>query len=103
MGTPTAPAVHARRTGQLLATALAALLLTGCIPEPGTPWVVDSVGFHGPRGNGQHYVTCIPKGAPNDYDRWREVAMPGPEDVDHPLDGKPCPDGPILAEYPPPR
>lgn len=104
MSTRTELANHPRPTGRLLAAALAALLLGGCIPEPETPWVVARVGFHGPRWDGQHYVTCIPKGAPNDHDRWREVAIPAPEHwTDGLLDGKPCPDGPILAEYPPPR
>lgn len=87
-----------------MATAAAVLLLaTGCLPESDTPWVVDSVGFHGPRGNGQHYVTCVPKGAdPNTDGRFRDVALPGPEDPNHPLDGKPCPAGPVLLESPTP-
>lgn len=91
------------RTRTPVLAAVAALLLgTGCMPEPKERWVIESFGFHGPRGNGQHYVTCVPASAPNGYDRWRDVAMPGPEDPDSPLDtGSPCPDGPVLDEYPP--
>lgn len=89
------------RTNLAVLVAVAALLTAGCETEPHEVWVIESFGFHGPRGSGQHYVTCVPKGAPNNYDRWRDVAMPGPEDPDSPLDtGAPCPDGPILDQHP---
>lgn len=90
------------RTTVAAVAAESALLTAGCDTEPREVWVIESFGFHCPRGDGQHYVTCVPASAPQNHDRWREVAMPGPEDPDSPLDtGSPCPDGPVLDEYPP--
>ncbi|HEU0087676.1 MAG TPA: hypothetical protein VFQ77_08500 [Pseudonocardiaceae bacterium] len=55
--------------------ALLVVVLAGCVPPDGTTatpgpggdagvvWVVDSIGYHGPRGGGQYYLLCVPEDA----------------------------------------
>jgi len=80
----------------LAALALTAALVVACRPTGGgaspqvvdlTGWIVTSVGYHGPRGAGTHYVVCAPeRGA----EQWVEVTVT--ERVAEGLDsGDPCP------------
>lgn len=74
--------------------------------HPQTPaqvknWVVESSGYHGPRGAGTNFVTCVP--APDlelprgERERWREIKVTS-EVASTAEVGDPCPQGTILEE-----
>ncbi|MGZ3140468.1 hypothetical protein ACVDFE_00325 [Lentzea chajnantorensis] len=71
-------------------------------PQPSVQtadWVVESSGFHGPRGAGTHRVTCVPPAdlarPREERQRWKDVKVTQ-ETASSAEAGDPCPSGPVL-------
>jgi hypothetical protein len=64
-------------------------------------WVVESSGYHGPRGAGTNYVNCVP--APDldrpraERERWKEIKVTR-EVANSAEAGDQCPRGPVLEQ-----